>query len=141
MKKDNSGMIQIETLADCTIKLRGVWQKWNYINLDNTVAGSYIYSDKTTGAIWQLEEVTSGTGVSTVNNAAGVSIFPTFTTGKVRILTNDKSTINILNFSGRIVDSYTSAGDLTVNMNYPDGIYLFQINSGFMSTHKVLLCK
>lgn len=46
-------MIQIETLADCTVKLRGVWQKWDYINLDNTVAGSYIYGNKPAGAIWQ----------------------------------------------------------------------------------------
>ena len=134
-------MIQIETLADCTVKLRGVWQKWDYINLDNTVAGSYIYGNKPAGAIWQLEEVISGTGVSTVNNSAGVSIYPTLTTGKVRILTNGKSTIKILDFSGRTKDTYSSAGDLTVNMNYPNGIYLFQINSGSTSTHKVMLSK
>ena len=141
IKKDNNGMIQIETLADCTVKLRGVWQKWDYINLDNTVAGSYIYGNKPAGAIWQLEEVISGTGVSTVNNSAGVSIYPTLTTGKVRILTNGKSTIKILDFSGRTKDTYCSAGDLTVNMNYPNGIYLFQINSGSTSTHKVMLSK
>lgn len=138
-KKDNDGMIQLEMLSDCTFKMRGVWQKWNYINLDKTVAGSYIYADKASGAIWQLVEVINETGISTRPHSSDVSIVPTLTTGSVHIATANKAKIDIIDFSGKTMDSYNSNGDLTVTMNYPNGIYLFLVDNGYISTQKVVL--
>jgi len=46
--------IQIEQFDDHDVYLRGVWQTSEYINLDKHIAGAKIYSNKSTGNIFQL---------------------------------------------------------------------------------------
>ncbi len=138
-KRDIDGQIQTEIQNNCTLKMRGVWQKWNYMNMDRTSAGSYIYADKVNGALWQLEEV----GITDIINPKAdglVSIYPCFTSGYVHVVSPCKSKTNILDFSGKIIDTYTASGDLTVNMNYPNGIYFFRVDANnVVTTQKVIL--
>lgn len=136
--KDNNGTLQLEFLSDCTFKMRGLWQKWNYMNLDRTIAGSYIYADKASGALWQLEEVIPETATPTIRNTV-VSVIPTLTTGNLRIISNSKSLINILDASGRKLNTLNSAGDITINLPYADGVYFVSVNSGKNTNHKVVL--
>lgn len=137
-KKDHNGSIQLEFLSNCSFRMRGVWQVWKYVNLDRTMAGSYIYADKTAGAIWQLEEVTAET--STPGVKAGTTVIaPTLTSENVHITTTEKALINIIDTTGRKLNSYASTGDITIHLPYPDGIYFVVIDSEKSSTHKIIL--
>ena len=50
------GWINVEQQPDGTIKLRGVWRGENhqYFNFDSRNSGSFVYSDKGEGAIFEL---------------------------------------------------------------------------------------
>jgi beta-galactosidase len=141
IKTDNEGRIQIEFMNDCKFKMRGLWQLWKYINLDTTTPWSLIYGDKTEGAVWQLEEV-EPTSVKKLETNTHSSVYPTFSKGEVNIVTATEATTSIINFSGHIIDSFSSMGTKTVAMNYPNGIYLFCIEmQDEFETHKVILNK
>ncbi len=51
---DKNSWMQPEQISDNHIKLRGVWQTSNYCNFDSKTPGSNIYSDKSTGALFQM---------------------------------------------------------------------------------------
>ena len=71
---DKNGWISLEQQDDGTYKLRAPWQTFKYMNFDSRNIGSYIYADKATGAVFILEDPTTGmpivmdTGKATSDN-------------------------------------------------------------------------
>lgn len=54
------GYIQVEQLPNGHSLLRCCWQAKKYVNFDSHNVGSFIYSDKGTGAEFVLEDLTTG---------------------------------------------------------------------------------
>ena len=133
----NNGRIKLESRDDCTFLMRGLWTN-RYFNFDATVAGSYVYADKTSGALWKLEKV-NNTNHIPVAKATGISISPTLSKGTVTITTPGESTIKLLDVSGRILNTYKTEGNLTIDMNYENGIYFVWVDAGYMATQKIVL--
>ncbi|MCP9612736.1 glycoside hydrolase family 2 TIM barrel-domain containing protein [Coprobacter tertius] len=136
--KDKNGQIQIEMLENNTCKLRGVWQTWNYINLDRTTSGSYIYADKSSGAIWKIEEIEDPSDIQ-VNEISGISVYPTLSKGTVNVKSPVECIINVQDISGQILAIYKSTGNTTLELNYPAGIYFITVNTGTKNVYKIIL--
>jgi beta-galactosidase len=140
-KTDNSGRFRMEFQNDCQTAFRAGWQQSQYVNLDRTTSGSYIYADKSTGALWRLEEENSNV-IEAVETASKPAIYPNPTGGKLHILTSGDSVVKIMDFSGRLLKSCSSGGDITVDMPYPDGIYVVGImEKDEVFTQKIVLNK
>lgn len=140
---NKDGWVQMETQDDCTFKMRGMWQTSKYFNLDKHVKGSYIYADKAEGAIWELEKL-GGVSIIPVASATGISVSPSVSTGEVVIRTPGKAAIKVMDMGGCILANYQSEGELTVAMNYSNGMYLVGVTADQMprvATYKVMLCK
>lgn len=138
-KIDNGGRIRLEFQNECQVTFRSEWYLSRSINLDGIIPGSYIYADKSTAALWQLEEEGS-TAVQTVKADFGPKIYRNPTSGKLHIFTSGDSLIKIMDFSGRLLKSYSSFGSITVNMPYPDGIYFVSIvEKETVFTQKIVL--
>ncbi len=138
-QKDQNGRIQLETGNDCSFMMRCLWQTSKYVNLDATKAGSYMYADKSAGAYWKLENVNDNVSMGSLKKNYGVKVYPTFTPGWVTVSTPSIAFVKIMDISGRILDNYRSEGNLSVNMDYVNGTYLFLVDTGNISVHKVLL--
>ena len=63
------GWILLEPQEDGTYKLRAPWQTFKYMNFDSRNVGSYIYADKASGALFYLEDTTTGIAGVSQNNA------------------------------------------------------------------------
>ena len=81
-------------------------------------------------------------GLSGLNNLKdNISIYPTLSSGKLTIKTNDKAWVQIVDYSGKMLDSYDSDGEIEIELNYPNGLYLVKVNTGVVTTHKIILNK
>jgi beta-galactosidase len=133
--------IQLETNENGSFRMRGQWQTSKYINLDATTAGSYIYADKSTGALWTVEPVDK-TGSPSVSQADGKTvIYPVPAKGSITVETQGKAKISVLDLSGKVLAAYPSGGSLTIDMNYPSGMYIVQVANGQIRNYKILQYK
>ncbi len=124
-----NGWIQIEIQEDCTCMLRGLWNKFQYINLDSHSPGSFIYADKLEGAIWTLEKA-DAVSIIPVANPTGISIQSTLSNGNITVYSPANTSIRIRDLSGRTLSTYTTEGQVTIPMNYSNGIYLISVDTG-----------
>jgi hypothetical protein len=82
-----------------------------------------------------------GTAIEDVN-AEKVSVYPTVSKGNLTITTSGKASVKVADISGRTLASYPSNGNLNIDLNYANGIYIIAVESnGKVSTHKVILQK
>jgi beta-galactosidase len=136
----------VEWQNACNVLLRGEWQTSRYINLDNITANSYIYSDKTSGALWKIEDE-SVTALQNVKDETGLAIYPNpVLKGKLNIdnvLTD--SLLRIYDLAGNILlTSDLKAGKTnTVDVSaFIEGVYLVNIETGNrIFTQKIVLNK
>ena len=120
--------------------MKGVCQNNQYFNFDATTANSYVYSDKGSGAIWQIERVDGTNSIMEVS-ASGTLVVPTFTNKTINILSNEPANVKIIDIQGRIMSSYYSNGYISIDLNYPDGLYLIAVSTSQEGMHKVFLKK
>ncbi len=138
---NKDGWIQLETQDDCTLKMRGMWQTSKYFNLDRHTAGSYIYADKADGALFSLERFNE-VSIIPVDDVSGVSVYPAITDGEIVVRTSGKAAIKVMNMGGSTLADYRSEGELTIGMNYANGMYLVGVeteNLPRMATYKIML--
>lgn len=138
---NKDGWIQLETQDDCTQKMRGMWQTSKYFNLDRHTAGSYIYADKADGALFALERFNE-VSIIPVDDVSGVSVYPAITDGEIVVRTSGKAAIKVMNMGGATLADYRSEGELTIGMNYANGMYLVGVeteNLPRMATYKIML--
>ena len=64
---DKTSWIILEPQPNGQYKLRAPWQTFKYMNFDSRNIGSYIYADKATGALFVLEDPTTGITISPTN--------------------------------------------------------------------------
>ena len=141
-KRDRDGQIHLEINEDNTFKMRGVWMPFHYINLDRTTPGSYIYSDKNSGAVWQAIETSALSSISSNSVGEKISVFPTYSRGNISVVTPGNAQIKVMDYLGRMLDKYQTSGCKVVDMVYSDGIYIVVVDTGkTVSSHKVILCK
>jgi len=86
-------------------------------------------------------DVTYNTAINApLDNA--VKVYPTFTSGKINIATPAEADVTIIDLSGRTLATYKSNGNLPLDLNYADGIYLVVVESeGQTSVKKIVLNK
>ncbi len=136
---NREGQIQLEYEADNSFGMKAMWTS-KYVNLDKMVAGSYIYADKSDGALWKAELARNYNSITPLAGDAGVSVFPTLSKGSITISSLQEAGIKIMDISGKLLDTYRFSGDLTVDLNYSDGLYFISVNTtGKTSVYKVIL--
>lgn len=137
-KKDVNGQVRLELEPDSVFMMRGLWIPQKLFNFDSVTSGSYVYADKTTGAVWMLDKVPVNNRVQSVN-IPEISVFPTITSGSITVKTQGKSKIKVMDIYGRELSSYNTTGELIINLNYPDGMYLILAHNTLVK--KVILNK
>ena len=138
---DNNGRVQVNFEPDCTVTFNGLWQgATRYFNLDATTPGSFIYADKTKGAMWILENA-ADVNIIPIDNNSNVAVYPTLSTGEITVSSSQPASITILDFLGKSLATYKSTGIQTLNMNYPNGIYFVVVESDQINTFKIILQK
>lgn len=137
-KQETNEAIKMHKQEDCTFTMQGSWQASKLFNLDAISAGSYIYADKDAPTYWVLEDIK---GSSIQEDAASqVLVYPTLSTGVVTVATADEADIKILNIAGQVLATYKSAGEISIKLNYPSGVYFVLTSNGTKkTTHKVML--
>jgi hypothetical protein len=66
----------------------------------------------------------------------------TLSNGSLNISTGTKAKVTVLDISGRTLARYSFNGNLTIDLNYADGLYIILVDNGIaVSSHKVLLKK
>ena len=81
---------------------------------------------------------TKGTSINAMkNNVYGV--YPTLTKGAVTIYTSQNASVQICDLTGKVMDRYSSNGELNLNLNYANGVYFVKIDNG--RCYKVVLQK
>ncbi|MDR0505290.1 MAG: discoidin domain-containing protein [Dysgonamonadaceae bacterium] len=86
--------------------------------------------------------IPEGNSIPEAEYLSGIKIFPALSNGTVTVITPEDSIIKVLNLSGQTLDAYHSEGNLTINMNYPNGIYLISISAGDVNkTCKIVIQK
>ncbi|MDR0547133.1 MAG: discoidin domain-containing protein, partial [Dysgonamonadaceae bacterium] len=133
----NDGRILLEYEPDSVFTMRSLANAARIINLDATTPNSYIYHDKTAGALWTVQHIESQNSIA-APDMDEVSVFPTITSGNITIKTPVAATVKIMDIFGRRLDSYVSQGLLTVHLDYPSGIYLLLIDIGKIITRKIV---
>ncbi|MDR1683309.1 MAG: discoidin domain-containing protein [Candidatus Symbiothrix sp.] len=136
----DNGRILLEYEPDSVFTMRSLANVGHIINLDATTPNSYIYHNKTIGALWTVQKIESQSNIASVNTDE-VSVFPTVTSGNISIKTPREATIKIVDICGRHLNSYISQGLLTIHLDYPSGIYLLWIDIGKIITKKIINIK
>jgi hypothetical protein len=77
-------------------------------------------------------------GLQTLDQA--VSVYPTLSKGSLTVKTPGAATVKVRDLSGRVLATYPSTGNLSIDLPYENGIYLIVVENGkSVSTHKVVL--
>jgi len=71
-----------------------------------------------------------------------ISVYPTLSQGKITIISPEKATIKVLDYTGKTIETYQSSGSRTINLNVSSGLYLVYVESaGETSIQKVIIRK
>ncbi|MFV0468942.1 MAG: glycoside hydrolase family 2 TIM barrel-domain containing protein [Dysgonomonas sp.] len=139
-RTNTEGQVKVEKQEDCTFMMKGMWRSDKYFNFDATTANSYVYADKSSGAIWQVEKVNQGNSIPGVV-ASGISVYPTLSKGTVNVISPVNSQIRIFDISGHILATYKSTGSDVIGLNYSSGVYFISVKADRDSVYKVFLQK
>ncbi len=134
--------IQIENQPNDSYKLRAAWQSDKYFNFDSYGYNSYVYSDKSSGATFSLEAVV--TDIQSVQPSSGIKVWPLLSHGTIMVDTPKKASIYIMDSLGRQCGIYPCNMHTTINMAYPNGLYLILVkpdDSTASANYKVLLSR
>ncbi|MDR1370383.1 MAG: Ig-like domain-containing protein [Dysgonamonadaceae bacterium] len=84
------------------------------------------------------------TPFSKINNAdiAGIKIMPTISRGTIVVEAPLSAKITVVNAVGKKLDTYSSTGNTSISLDYPDGLYFIVIQKdSSIVTRKVILKK
>ena len=126
---EESGAYRITSLSGSSIGSR-VYQKMAFFNIGEN-------------ELWKFEPTTTGPSTSEkiISNSKAL-VYPTLSKGFITVQTPEVATISIVDVSGKKLASYVSAGDLSINLNYVDGLYFVVVNTEQgNSVHKIMLNK
>lgn len=137
-KTNNDCQIHVGKQEDCTFTMKGVWMNNQFFNFDAITPGSYVYSDKGKGAVWQIEKSSSESSVSQLKEAE-ISVFPTFSKGTINVFSPANSLIKVIDISGQTLDIYRSSGSKMIKLDYPNGIYFICVSADKRYVYKVIL--
>ncbi|MDL2257293.1 T9SS type A sorting domain-containing protein, partial [Bacteroidales bacterium OttesenSCG-928-I14] len=121
-------------LIACDTNLSGVvYQQYDGGIYSYSNFGSLMLRVNTSGKL-PPESITS-------NDISNNKVYPTITSGLINIATEKESEVTVTDLEGRKIATFRSSyGVSTFDMNYPDGVYLININSGDnVSVHKIIL--
>ena len=121
----NKNLIQPEWVEGNTYRLRGTWQNDRYFNFDSRNTDSYVYADKTSGALFVLENVK--TGIATVATSHGISVSPTHTSGALTISAPGEATAYVYNLNGNLVQKASGTGVFSTVLHAKSGVYLAKV--------------
>lgn len=80
---------------------------------------------------------------TSISNVKGNNIqIPSVSKGSLTIYTETAANIRVFDITGKILATYQSNGNVTIDMNYTNGLYIIVVdNEGEVSSHKVILNK
>ncbi|GAB6012527.1 Ig-like domain-containing protein [Viscerimonas tarda] len=79
-----------------------------------------------------------GSGIGDVNADNAVVVYPS--KGSITVVTPSPAKISIADISGKQLATYQSNGNITIPVNYANGLYIVRVNTnGSISSHKVIV--
>jgi hypothetical protein len=89
----------------------------------------------------QSNVVESGTGFKDIASS-GILVYPTLSHGEITVISPTEAKVKVIDFTGKTIESYQSAGSGTISLNVPSGLYLVSVESaGETSVYKVIIKK
>ena len=125
-RTDTNGRIQLNIQDDCLFTMRGMWKTNQYFNLDATIVGSYVYSDKAVGAHWIVEKANATSSIADLSMDE-VTIFFSRNEKMLNIQTHESAAVNIFDMWGKLLAAHTMKDHIDIEMNYPSGVYLVSV--------------
>ncbi len=123
---DADGYVQVEHLDNGNVHLRGAWQESRLFNFDSRNNGSYVYSDKTTGAEFVLEDLTTD-----IDNAEKESSLTLRRAGdKMYVSAPSTARLTVHTADSTLVDKRSVKGETLVPLPSARGIYLVKLSCG-----------
>ncbi len=123
---DGNGLTQVEQLPDGTVKLRAGWQTNRWLNFDHRTVGGYVYSDKASGAIFILEDLTTGIEGATSAN----QLMLRQDSSELYIETPSNALLHIYTLEGKMVSNLRIVGQTYLPLNLQKGTYLITLSCG-----------
>jgi hypothetical protein len=116
-----------------------------YLAPQANTAGTICYVDTKAASnsrewwVFEPEKEEPVMAIPQVENEVHIS---TLSNGSLHISTGIRAKVVVLDISGRTLASYPSNGNLTIDLNYANGLYIIRIDTdGKISSHKVILRK
>jgi hypothetical protein len=90
---------------------------------------------------WDIFLGASTTGLKDIT-FNGVSVYPTLSRGNITIVTPVEANIKVIDFTGKVINSFQSSGSRTISLNVQSGLYLVSVeSSGKTFVQKVIIRK
>lgn len=137
------GWVRLEYAGDGLYRMTGLWESSHYFNFDKFTTGSYVYANKTAGAVFGIENTeASGLGDLHAPVTTTHTVYPTVTSGEITILTPSPSTARLRSILGITVNAFDVESSGSYMLNAPNGMYLLTLTTRdalVSSTHKLIL--
>ena len=125
---DANGYIQLEQLDNGTVHLRAAWQNSDHVGLDRKNVGSYIYANKSTPAVFVLEDINLEKETQIKDITATEELGLLQSNGMLCIVTPGVSTLSIYNLAGQLVSTLRLAGSCYQPLALPKGTYIIKLS-------------
>ncbi len=113
----------------------------DYFAPDNENDGIGCYLNKQDHNVWQLTKVAEIPTSDKTVFKTNTRVSPTMSSGLITV-TSSPAIVKIVDVSGKEYASYSSDGNIDINLNYSDGIYFVLVRTiEGSSLHKVVLKK
>lgn len=123
---DAKGYTQLEYLDNGNIHLRAAWQDTKLFNFDTRNVGSYVYSDKTTGAEFILEDLT--TNIDELQSASGLGMWQHG--NNLYVSTKGLAELTINSTDGKNQKHLSVSGETKIPLNLSHGVYIVTLKEG-----------
>jgi beta-galactosidase len=117
---------QVEYLDNGRIHLRAAWQESKLFNFDSRNVGSYVYSDKTKGAEFVLEDIT--TGIDELPYEHGLTMRQEG--DKLYVYSAEEAELSIVSYDGAAQLRRSLCGEAVVPLPLSHGVYIVKLSNG-----------
>ena len=125
---DASSYVQVEHLDMNDVHLRAGWQNSRLFNFDRKGVDGYVYADKTTGAVFILEDTTLDDDA--VGDVEAESLGLRAQGDTLTVTANGASTLTIFSMDGTEMTHLSLVGSSTLPLHLPAGIYIVRLSQG-----------
>lgn len=140
--RSRDGWLRLENAGDGGFRLSGQWHAGRYFNFDRFTAGSFVYADKSDGAVFRFIEIDEASLDNVADDRCVSKVYPAVTSGEVIIEPAGPSKASLVNMTGNRVNCFDVESIGRFMLDVTSGIYLLTLDandSSWCSVHKVVV--